>query len=225
MPTMTTNLFLLEDLEDVGKTNELEDGDLDALRAVAEWITTFVIKPHEDLGRAGPVCPFVQMALERKTLWLAPEHMADRSTDDVVELISGYQRLLLDAQPTEGDDTIYKSFFVVFTDLRADRAREFFDEVLEHLAVPSYEKDGFAMGGFYEGNEATAIYNASFRPFTSPVPSLLMRLGVISDWKFFLDNEDWLNLWAHRYGESGVKALGEELRRLPWRASPTAAGS
>ena len=225
MPTVTTNLFLLEDLEDVGKTNELEDGDLDALRAVAEWITTFVIKPHEDLGRAGPVCPFVQMALERKTLWLAPEHMADRSTDDVVELISGYQRLLLDAQPTEGDDTIYKSFFVVFTDLRADRAREFFDEVLEHLAVPSYEKDGFAMGGFYEGNEATAIYNASFRPFTSPVPSLLMRLGVISDWKFFLDNEDWLNLWAHRYGESGVKALGEELRRLPWRASPTAAGS
>jgi hypothetical protein len=225
MPTMTTNLFLLEDLEDVGKTNELEDGDLDALRAVAEWITTFVIKPHEDLGRAGPVCPFVQMALERKTLWLAPEHMADRSTDDVVELISGYQRLLLDAQPTEGDDTIYKSFFVVFTDLRADRAREFFDEVLEHLAVPSYEKDGFAMGGFYEGNEATAIYNASFRPFTSPVPSLLMRLGVISDWKFFLDNEDWFNLWAHRYGESGVKALGEELRRLPWRASPTAAGS
>jgi hypothetical protein len=74
------------------------------------------------------------------------------------------------------------------------------------------------MGGFYEGNEGTAIYNASFRPFTSPVPFLLVRQAVVGDWKFFLDNEDWLSLWTHRYGESGTQALAQELRRLPWRA-------
>ncbi len=78
------------------------------------------------------------------------------------------------------------------------------------------------MGGFYEGNEGTAIYNASFRPFTSPVPFLLVRQAVVSDWKFFLDNEDWLKLWARRYGESGAQALAEELRRLPWRAGRVA---
>ena len=223
-PTRTTNLFLLEDLNEPRRTSAIADRDLSALRAVADWITTFVIEPHEDLGRAGPVCPFVPKALERKTLWLAAEHTADRSTDDVVELISGYQRQFLDAQPTEGDDAIYKSLVVVFPDLQPDRAGEFFGGVLQHLAVPSYEKDGFVMGGFYEGNEGTAIYNASFRPFTSPVPFLLMRLAVISDWKFFIDDEDWLDVWAHRYGESGVRALGEELRRLPWRSNHSAAG-
>jgi hypothetical protein len=41
---------------------------------------------------------------------------------------------------------------------------------------------------------------------------------VISDWKFFLDNEEWLNLWARHFGESAVQALAEELRRLPWNA-------
>jgi hypothetical protein len=102
--------------------------------------------------------------------------------------------------------------------MSAGRAKGFFDDILQHLAVPSYVEDGFVMGGFYEGNEGTAIYNASFRPFTSPVPFLLVRQAVISDWKFFLDNEDWLNLWARRYGESGVQALAEELRRLPWCA-------
>ena len=117
-----------------------------------------------------------------------------------------------------------KSFFVVFTDLQADAAGAFFEDVLKDLAGPSYEKDGFVMGGFYEGNEGTAIYNASFRPFTSPVPSLLMRLAVTSDWKFFLDNDEWLARWAHRYGESGVRALGEELRRLPWRSNPGTVG-
>ena len=49
------------------------------------------------------------------------------------------------------------------------------------------------------------------------MPFLLMRHAVIGDWKFFLDDEDWLNLWARRYGESAVQALAEELRRLPWR--------
>ena len=59
MPTQTTDLFLLEDLEDVGKTSELAESDLDALHAVADWIKSYVVEPHEDLGRAGPVCPFV----------------------------------------------------------------------------------------------------------------------------------------------------------------------
>jgi Domain of unknown function (DUF6875) len=217
MPTQTTDLFLLEDLEDVGRTSELAESDLDALHAVADWIKTFVVRPHEDLGRAGPVCPFVPGALERKTLWLAPEQIADRGVRHVVELLNGYKSLFLDAEPTGGDDANYKVIVVVFTGLSADRAQGVFDGVLEQLAVPSYAEDGIVFGPFYEGDEGTAIYNSSFRPFQSPVPLLFVRQGVISDWKFFLDKEDWLNLWARRFGESAVHALAEELRRLPWR--------
>ena len=214
----TTNLFLLEDLEDASKTTTLAEGDLNALRAVADWVKTFVTRPNKDLGRAGPVCPFVPGSLERKTLWLAPEQIADQSVPDAVELIRGYVRLFLSAQPVEGDDADYKSIVIVFPDLASDRAQAFLDDVLEQLGAPSYVQEGLVLGEFYEGNEATAIYNPSFRPFTSPVPFLLMRLAVISDWKFFLDDEDWLNRWAGRYGESGARALAEELRPLPWRA-------
>ena len=218
MPTQTTNLFLLEDLEDVGRTSELAASDLEGLQAVADWIKTYVTKPHKDLvGHDGPVCPFLPVSVERKTLWLAPEQIADREVPDVVELMSGYKRLLLDTPPRDGDDVIYNVIVVVFTDLPADRAQRVFGDVLQQLAVPSYVEDGILFGPFYEGNEGTAIYNASFRPFQSPVPFLFVRHGVISDWKFFLDDDDWLNRWAHRYGESAVRALAEELRRLPWR--------
>jgi hypothetical protein len=217
MPAQTTNLFLLEDLEDAGRTSQLTQSDLDALHAVANWIRTYVVRPHKDLGRAGPVCPFVPEALQRKTLWLAPEQIADRDVPDVVELVNGYQRLLLDAQPADGDDANYKVIVVVFTGLSADRAQGLFDEVLQHLAIPSYAEDGIVFGPFYEGHEGTAIHNSSFRPFQSPVPFLFVRYGVISDWKFFLDDEDWLNLWTRRFGESAVHALADELRRLPWR--------
>ena len=214
----TTNLFLIEDLEDVSRTRTLRAGDLDALRAVADWTKTFVARPNKDLGRSGPICPFVRGALERKTLWLAPEQISDRTVPDVVALVDGYKRLLLSAQPVDGDDAEFKSISVVFTDLAADRAKELLRAVLEQLGVPSYVEQGLVLGEFHESTEGTAIYNPSFRPFTSPVPFLLMRLAVISDWKFFLDDEDWLNRWAGRYGEAGARALAEELRPLPWRA-------
>ena len=88
----------------------------------------------------------------------------------------------------------------------------------DHLAFPSYADDGVLFGPYYEGHEGTAIYNSEFRPFQSPVPLLFVRSTVVSDWKFFLDNEEWLNLWARRFGESAVQALAEELRGLPWNA-------
>jgi hypothetical protein len=65
MPAQTANLFLLQDLEDVSRAGRLADSDLDALQAVADWIKTFVVKPHQDLGRAGTVCPFVPGSLEQ----------------------------------------------------------------------------------------------------------------------------------------------------------------
>lgn len=219
MPTQTNNLFLLEDLEDAGRTRELAESDLEALQAIAGWIKTFVVKPHKDLGRAGTVCPFLPTSLERKTLWLAAERIAGRDVAEVVELMSGYRRLLLGNRPAEGNDFIYNVIVIVFPDLSADRAKGVFDGVQQQLAAPSYGEDGILFGPYYEGHEGTAIYNSTFRPFQSPVPFLFVRHGVISDWKFFLDDDDWLKLWARRYGESAVQALAEELRRLPWRVA------
>jgi hypothetical protein len=218
MATQTANLYLLEDLDDSSKTRDLADSDLGALRAVADWIKTFVVKPHKDLGRAGTICPFVPGSLERKVLWLAPEQIADRGEPDAIELVSGYKRLFLETQPMSGDDADYKVIVIVFPDLPVDRAQGVFDEVQQHLAVPSYADDGILFGPYYKGNEATAIYNPNFRPFQSPVPFLFVRPSVVSDWKFFLDNEEMLNIWARRFGGSAVQALAAELRGLPWNA-------
>jgi len=98
--------------------------------------------------------------LERNVLWLAPEQIADQGEPDVAELMNGYQRLFLETQPTGGDDADYKVIVVVFTELPADRAQGVFDDVLQHLAVPSYADEGILFGPYYEGNEATAIYNS-----------------------------------------------------------------
>jgi hypothetical protein len=214
---MTPDLFLLQDLEDVSRTGQLADSDRKALHTVADWIKTFVARPNKDLGRAGTVCPFVPGALDQKALWLAPEQIANRSVGDAVQLVHGYKSLLLRARPLAGDDATSKAIVVVFTDVSVERAKAVMDDVLQQLAAASYVDDGVVLGAFHARNEGTAIYNPRFRPFTSPVPFLLMRPAVSSDWKFFLDNEDWLNTWARRFGASSVPALAEELRRTNWR--------
>jgi hypothetical protein len=66
-PAQTTNLFLLEDLEDVSRTSELAEGDLDALRSVADWIKTYVVEPHRPrdahlVRRGGVPCQFPAIA-------------------------------------------------------------------------------------------------------------------------------------------------------------------
>jgi hypothetical protein len=220
MPTQTADLFLLDELDDAGRTSALTDGELAALRAVAGWITGYVVQPHPDLGRAGPVCPYVPGALQRGKLWLAPERIGDGDASDVEELMTRYRARFLDVQPAGGDDAAHAAIIVVFTDLPPDRAQGLFDAVLGRLAVPSYAEHGIVFGPFHEGHEGAAIYNSAFRPFRSPVPFLFVRHGVVGDWKFFLDKEEWFGLYAHRFGESAVHALGEELRRLPWRTAP-----
>jgi hypothetical protein len=218
MAAKTAELYLLEDLEDPSRTGSLADADIRALQSVADWIKSFIVRPHPELGRPGPVCPFVPESLERNVLWLAPEHVGYRDASDAVEAMEGYKRLFLDTPPIDGNDATYKVIVVVFTDLAADHAWEVFGAVVQRLAVPSYVNDGILFGPFYEGNQGTALYNTSFRPFQSPAPFMFVRQGVISDWKFYMDDRKWLSHWAQRYGDAAVHALADELRRLPWRA-------
>lgn len=218
MPAQVDNLFLPRELEDSDSTRDLAENDLSALRTVANWIETFLTRPHEDLGRAGPVCPFLPRALECRTLWLAPERSANRSVADVVQLLIGYRDLLVRAQPVEGADASYKAIVIVISDLPAHRAADYLGNAqIQHLKRPSYAEHGVVIGEFYARNEGSAIRNQNFHPFKAPVPFLLMRPAVISDWMFFLDDEDWLSLWARRFGESAVPALAEKLRRTNWR--------
>ena len=217
MTPMTAPLLLPRDLEDSASGRDLPRDDRAALIAVSDWIRDFIAQPHKDLGRTGTVCPFVPGALERSTLWYAPERVADRDTASVTELMEGYKRRLLAAPGADGDDAIYQTIIVVFADLVPQRAAGLFAEVLGALAGPSYEEDGLLFGPFYDG-KGTAIYNGDFRPFQSPVPFLFVRHTVLSDWKFFLGDETFLDRWARRFGPAATAALAKELRRLPWNA-------
>lgn len=212
------DLLPIGELQSSAATRNVAASDVSALREVASWIDTFVTQPHKDLGRAGPVCPFVQRSLERRTLWFAAERIGERSVAEVAQLLAGYRDLLLRAEPVEGDDASYKAIVIVVNDLPAGRAAEYFGNAqIQELKRPSYADHGVVIGEFYPKNAGSAIRNQNFHPFQAPVPFLLMRLAHVSDWQFFLDDDDWMGIWARRFGASAVPALAEKLRLTDWR--------
>jgi hypothetical protein len=215
---LSNNLFLFADIESSAQSSAIPPSDLIALRAVADWTKAYIITPNNELGRSGPICPFTPVALQHDALWLALEHTTGRSLSEMIERLKGYNQLLLLNAPTQGEIADYKSIVVVFTDLPSAKAKEFFEALLKPISLQFYENDGLVIGPFFEGNEGTAIYNANFRPFTSPVPLLLMRRAVVSDWKFFLNNPEWFKVWTRTHGAEGTNALAAELRRFPWNA-------
>jgi hypothetical protein len=146
IPAQTTQLLLLDDLEDARRTGDLPTADREALQAVAEWVKGFVARPHQDLGRSGTVCPFVPGSLERKTLWLTAEHLADAGPAELADLMEDYRRLLLATPPVDGDDAMFSTIMVVFPDLPAERAGALFDDVLGRIASSAYEEDGSCSG-------------------------------------------------------------------------------
>lgn len=124
------NLFAPEDIENVGKTGTLDENGLNSLRAAAVWINTFVVRPHEDFSRAGPAYPFVPVARERNTSWLAPEWIAGWSVLDIV----------------------------FFADLLADRAKPLVDHVPQQLGVAFYLEDGRVLGALHESDGDRGLY-------------------------------------------------------------------
>jgi DNA-binding transcriptional ArsR family regulator len=121
MPTHTSSLFLLEDLEDVGKTSELAEGELTALQAVADWIKTYVVKLEliSLIAARGPICV---CHLEEELPYSQPR---------ISEHLGTLRRAGLVSTRREGN-WVYYSIDVDGLGV----AREFIDELEQSIRVP-----------------------------------------------------------------------------------------
>lgn len=60
----------------------------EAEAAVRAWLDSYICRPHAELGRTGPVCPFVAPALKAETLALRSRTgMAEAGADDVRSVV------------------------------------------------------------------------------------------------------------------------------------------
>jgi hypothetical protein len=162
------------------------DPDRVIARALS-WIRDFVAHPNPDVGRKGPVCPFVPTSLTRNLMsFVELAGPVDRTR--IVECLKELRGQFLEQFPTEdeGRAALFKTFVIVFPEMRDEDAQELIDQVQSDLK-PTFVRDVLMLGQFHPNNETEGIRNTAFRPLKSPVPMLVIRYMLQSDIVFLKD--------------------------------------
>lgn len=180
--------------------------DLPYLRNITGWLINFLAKPHPDLGRSGPVCPFLPRALQLQTIEMAVIRTQNLSDlNQIEEIVKHHRDVFLELEPCTGELALYKSILLLFPDLsKADFP--VIDQIQQRLK-PFFVKEGLMIGEFHQQNESGGLHNPDFRPLQSPVPMLAIRFMVESDLPFLDRATDQSDLRI-QYLEAYLRRLG-----------------
>jgi hypothetical protein len=152
------------------------------LAVTAAWMRRFLARPHRELGRSGPVCPFVPGAIVQDTIWLADCSLGRGERQAIIEIIGLFRDLFLNLEPKSGDAAGWKAMVIVFPNVPVEDA-DVIDSVQSELKA-RFVDAGLMIGEFHERNESPGLRNADFRPLRSPIPALAIRHMVETDLPF-----------------------------------------
>jgi hypothetical protein len=188
------NLFLLagDELVMPSTWDEIGRSFLPHFLLTLWWTENFLTRPSPDLGRAGPVCPFVRPALEKKSLWLTAIEGAVPGAKLLEETLLGYKDWFLELPPTDGDDAIFKAILILLPDVKEENYRDILDSTQKRLK-PAFIKEELMVGQFHPRCDEPGVRNAAFRPLRSPVPLLAIRRITAGDFVFMKGPEGYYN--------------------------------
>lgn len=163
--------------------------DLPYLIETTKWVRNFLAKPHPDLGRTGPVCPFLPKALQLESIQLATVHTKGVTQQAVEDIVRHYRDTFLELEPRSGDLALYKCLLLVFPDVSEEEAPVLIDNVQQKLK-PFFVEQGLMIGEFHQRNATPGLHNPNFYPLRSPVPMLAIRFMTESDLPFLQRTTD-----------------------------------
>lgn len=166
--------------------------DIIYLNEISQWLKNFLARPHPELGRPGPVCPFVPKGLKLNYIRIKVIHSKNLEQPEIAQIVLPYLKILLDLEPRETEVALYKAILLIFPDITHDDAPRLIDSVQKELK-PLFVESGLMLGEFHNRTEACGLHNPNFRPLRSPIPLLAIRFMVEYDLPF-LQNADDLNL-------------------------------
>jgi hypothetical protein len=186
--------------------------EIDACKTIVQWTREFLCKPHSQLGREGPVCPFTQPSLKHRLFWLTVMSGKEIDIDRASQAVELYRDMFLELEPKSGPESLLKTVLIIFPELSHERAKVEL-ETLQKKLKPDFVKRGIMVGQFYEGCPESGLWNDSFHPLQSPLPLLAIRNMVPSDFPFLhgkRGNSDMLIAYLNRFGTN----IPPEVKRL-----------
>src|SRR5262252_6869720 len=77
-PEASVVLLSMKQLADAAATPAMGADALRSCRSIAEWVTSYLMRSHPELGRAGEVCPFTSRAHQLGTIRIGVSFASSR---------------------------------------------------------------------------------------------------------------------------------------------------
>jgi hypothetical protein len=119
--------------------------DIPYLIEIMEWVKNFLAKPHPDLGRNGPVCPFVPQSIKLNSIQMAVIRAKNLEPQKIEDIVKNYRDIFLQMEPRDRKAGINKAFLLIFPDLDPDQASTLIDGVQKKLK-PFFVEEGLMIG-------------------------------------------------------------------------------
>lgn len=169
-----------------------------ALEAVDGWLSDYIRQPHSQLGRTGPVCPFVEPAQRAGALEIRVRLVGRTPSQTLIDEIV---RCGLDEFSEVGwkaGNPNLRSLLLVLPDLPPEHLH-LLDAAHTELKPESVRR-GLMIAQFHEKCQERAARNLEFAVSHAPVPMMAVRSMAIHDVLFLADRREWFEEYASRFG-------------------------
>jgi hypothetical protein len=177
---------------------------------VAEWIRSYLMRPHADLGRAGDVCPFTARASRLDLVRISISEADGSDAAVVLETMEGALRAF-DAIECKTSLRNFRTVLVAFPNCADEDGLRLLKRTQNRLRHHSTIK-GKMIGCFEPNSQDKGLINPDFRPLRSPIPLLAIRALVENDAPFVIRNPLLAPIYLAKFRLTGVRRLVAALR-------------
>jgi uncharacterized protein DUF6875 len=170
-----------------------------ALETVDTWLTEYISATHPEIGRTGPICPFVSPSRKNRTMEIRLRLVGHAPSVELVEEIARSSLREFELTTWQGRNPMLQAMVVVLPDLRSE------DTALLDQAQSRVKDDfvarGLMIGQFHENCTVTAARNPRFAVSRAPVPVLAIRAIALHDVFFLSDRPHWFQKYREKFGK------------------------
>lgn len=173
---------------------------------VFAWAREYLAEPHPQLGRTGPVCPFVQAAMNLERLDIAFEDAVDGVSlrairSALLRHADDFRRHHQGSAAADG----FNSRIIVFPHLPSAEGGKL-DEVHAELKTKLMEQDTM-VSAFHPLSEKPALANPHFPVFRAPFAAFALRRMDLRDIVFLGHNRRAFARYRERFGPAHAQGL------------------
>ncbi|MEU8930937.1 DUF6875 domain-containing protein [Streptomyces sp. NPDC048409] len=169
------------------------------LETVETWLTEYISASHPEIGRTGPICPFVAPSRKNRTMEIRLRLAGHAPTLDLIEEIALSSLREYELTTWQGRNPMLRAMVVALPDLRGEDTG-LLDQA--HARVKdAFVDQGLMIGQFHENCEVTAARNSRFAVSRAPLPLFAIRAIALHDVFFLSERPQWFQQYRERFGK------------------------